>query len=185
MNASSLERLEEIAIATKGFDMRVLVGTGNRASNEEPPQGFARQSVLDKVALHAGHGTGPHTNKSAGITFMFGGGKSIFQEQSLVQARTLKGTAKGRGAMIRFKATGVDIAFIGAYYPPTPTSKEQQQIYLRTCDKITEWLNEVISNLPSQCLPLLHLDLNDGMGQTRAAQGLQHIQNTVINETAS
>jgi len=50
--------------------MVVLTGTGRKAQPHEPGDLIQRR-IMEATVLEAGYGSGRHTNRSAGISFVF------------------------------------------------------------------------------------------------------------------
>ena len=183
MQANTVDRINHIAYHMRGFDITILIGTKVPHAKYLKDDFSTRKTDCGSLVLDAGYGSGCFTNKHTGISFILN--NRSLRCDNLVDKGALKGEAKGRAAYLRFKARGGDFAIIGAYYPPKPGSKNSVSIYKKSCERITDWLGEVISNLPADCTPLIAVDLNDGMGKTKNGREIKYNDTTVIESHAS
>ena len=148
MHVSSQDRLDMIALQMKDFDIITLIGTKYK---HQPflNESFSKRNTMDSVMLDAGYGSGRYTNSHTGIGFLIN--NRTLKENNLVEKGAISGDARGRAAYVSFKARGGDFAFLGAYFPPKPsTTKRSTEILedMRTCGKLsfrsnmqpTKWL---------------------------------------------
>ena len=183
MHARDPDRLDDIIHHMSSFDIVILTGTGYKAPPHYSGTLSQRRTGLVNV-LDAGYGSGRHTNKSTGISFIYRGNK--LRPQNLVAYGAMSGAAKGRAAYVRFKVHGNDLAFFGIYYPPKPNTAKDIPKYLETCTLITEWVHQEVCKLPGQCNPILAMDLNDGIGKLNVENGkFDYTNTTVIEEHAA
>ena len=124
MHASSQDRLEIIALHMNDFDIVTLIGTKYRHQPflQEP---LSKRSAGNSVMLDAGYGSGRYTNNHTGIGFLIN--NRTLKESNLVEKGAISGDARGRAAYVRFKVRGGDFAFLGAYFPPKPSTKMTAQ----------------------------------------------------------
>ena len=183
MHARDPDRLDDIIHHMSSFDIVILTGTGYKAPPHYSGTLSQRRTGLVNV-LDAGYGSGRHTNKSTGISFIYRGNK--LRPQNLVAYGAMSGAAKGRAAYVRFKVHGNDLAFFGIYYPPKPNTAKDIPKYLETCTLITEWVHQEVCKLPGQCNPILAMDLNDGIGKINIEnEKFDYTNTTVIEEHAA
>ena len=133
--------------------------------------------------MDAGYGKGKYTNGHTGISFVLN--NRTLNNKNLVDKGAISGAARGRAAFVRFKARGGDFAFLGAYFPPKPNTKSEIAKYLETCELIADWLSDTIASFPNGCTPFISVDLNDGIGRTKAGSKYEYNGTSVICETAS
>ena len=152
MHVSSQDRLDMIAFQMRDFDIITLIGTKYKHLPflNEP---FSKRNAGDSVMLDAGYGSGRYTNNHTGIGFLIN--NRTLKESNLVEKGAISGDARGRAAYVRFKARGGDFAFLGAYFPPKPSTKTDRPKYFKTCELVANYLSEVICNLPSGCTPFI------------------------------
>ena len=182
MHASSQDRLETIALQMKDFDIVTLIGTKYKHQPflQEP---LSRRRAGDSVMLDADFGQGRYTNSHTGIGFLIN--NRTLKESTLVEKGAISGDARGRAAYVRFKTRGGDFAFLGAYFPPKPSTKSERPKYLKTCELVAKYLAEVIGNLPNGCTPFISVDLNDGIGRIKSERKYVYNCTRVIQEHAS
>ena len=182
MHVSSQDRLDMIALKMKDFDIVTLIGTRYKLQPylAEP---FSKRKAGNSTMLDAGYGSGRYTNSHTGIGFLIN--NRTLKENNLVEKGAISGDARGRAAYVRFKAKGGDFAFLGAYFPPKPSTKKDRSKYLKTCEMVASYLSEVICNLPSGCTPFISVDFNDGIGRKKEGTKYDYKETTVIQEHAS
>ena len=182
MHVSSQDRLDMIALQMRDFDIITLIGTKYKHQPflNEP---FSKRNAGDSVMLDAGYGSGRYTNNHTGIGFLIN--NRTLKESNLVEKGAISGDARGRAAYVRFKARGGDFAFLGAYFPPKPSTKTDRPKYFKTCELVANYLSEVICNLPSGCTPFISVDLNDGIGRIKNGTKYEYNKTTVIQGHAS
>ena len=169
MHVSSQDRLDMIAMHMRDFDIVTLIGTKYKHQPylQEP---LSKRSAGNSVMLDAGYGSGRYTNNHTGIGFLIN--NRTLKESNLVEKGAISGDARGRAAYVRFKVRGGDFAFLGAYFPPKPSTKKDHPKYFKTCELVASYLSEVICNLPSGCTPFISVDLNDGIGRVKMERNM-------------
>ena len=57
--------------------------------------------------------------------------------------------------------------FIVLYLPPKPSGRGEATPWRNTLDAVYKWTDGLLMSLPTRCMPVLVLDLNDRLGQPR------------------
>eukprot|EP00959_Pyramimonas_sp_CCMP1952_P053928 1127918-Pyramimonas_sp.AAC.1 len=68
------------------------------------------------------------------------------------------------------------MAAIALYFPPQPRRARLVPHYKETVRMLAQWYEGVLQQLPRRCTPLVHADLNDGMGISRISGRWQHVE---------
>ena len=74
----------------------------------------------------------------------------------------------GRGGGVRLSARNMDVLILSLYFPPRANQGAAAGVkYRSTVTDLITWTEQVISDAPHRTLPILGLDLNDGLGRQR------------------
>ena len=60
--------------------------------------------------------------------------------------------------------------FIVLYLPPKPSGRCEATPWRKTLDAVYKWTHGLLMSLPTRCMPVLMLDLNDRLGRPRAEE---------------
>ncbi|CAK0789736.1 unnamed protein product [Prorocentrum cordatum] len=155
--ATAGDRLEEIELACSNFDAITLVGTQRRTKER-----MEQSRSGSRWRIDAGWSAGSMTNKSTGVLISFG---AKIRQKHLRKVQVPPAHLAGRGLAVRVSSSSWDLTVIGAYYPPRPTTVKALQVYDKTVTALTDWLDLIISSTPTRSVPILGVDLNDGLGK--------------------
>ena len=60
--------------------------------------------------------------------------------------------------------------FIILYVPPKPSGRGEATPWRKTLDAVYKWTDGSLMSLPTRCMPVLMMDLNDRLGRPRAEE---------------
>ena len=60
--------------------------------------------------------------------------------------------------------------FIVLYLPPKPSGRGEATPWRKTLDAVKKWTDGLLMSLPTRCMPVLMLDLNDRLGRPHAEE---------------
>ena len=154
LSATDGFRLEEISSTFRSIDFVFLPGTQGKQFDD-----VVTQRPLEHHAYyHWGWSRGRHTNRSAGIGI--GVGKR-WRKDSVKQIWSPPKGLQGRGGALRVRQEGHDYTLLGAYFPPRCGPVDE---YKSTVLRLASWVEQVLRETPRRSVPVLAVDLNDGVG---------------------
>eukprot|EP00959_Pyramimonas_sp_CCMP1952_P397247 8323444-Pyramimonas_sp.AAC.1 len=77
-----------------------------------------------------------------------------------------------------------DFTFLGLYFPPRVKTKAEAPKYDRCVRDLHDWAAQILGKTPSRSIPILCMDLNDGMGRTPDPEH-REIETPVISHMGS
>eukprot|EP00929_Paragymnodinium_shiwhaense_P037319 TRINITY_DN19901_c0_g1_i1.p1 TRINITY_DN19901_c0_g1~~TRINITY_DN19901_c0_g1_i1.p1 ORF type:complete len:346 (+),score=36.52 TRINITY_DN19901_c0_g1_i1:115-1152(+) len=101
--------------------------------------------------------TKQHSNRSCGVSLCIA--KRAFSDKAFHTVFSPPEALAGRGGAVRIRTAKHDILVMGLYVPPETESDKAE-----AADKLYEWASQVVSQMPSRCLPLILLDANGRVG---------------------
>eukprot|EP00959_Pyramimonas_sp_CCMP1952_P023214 488400-Pyramimonas_sp.AAC.1 len=157
--ASSNSRLEDIASTFRAVDAVGLIGTQLRMRDLV----VQRRIISGRILVERGWERRPFSNKSCGVSLLL---HKRFKDQHVRAIRSGPEALAGRCLAVRVQTAQEDITFLLAYFPPRTSEIAKQSVYRSTVERLLQWIQTELSACPSRSVPVLMLDLNDGMGRT-------------------
>eukprot|EP00959_Pyramimonas_sp_CCMP1952_P348391 7297959-Pyramimonas_sp.AAC.1 len=160
----------------KSFHACVFIGTQVRAL---PGMAVQKRKLYNTLLIEAGWSPGAYTNKSAGISITISSG---LREHHIVRQWQAPAEIAGRAFELRLKRTGLDFTVAGVYFPPRPRGRAGRPNYFAATNRLVSWLRGLSVDISrsSRTMPLISMDLNDGIGIVCSDGRWQSCDTTVI-----
>ena len=156
MSLRQAGRLTDIHAVLRRASVICLQGTRIRSDNQ--PINYSK--LEGRHVFHAG--SGPRSNKHAGVTISFDAAKHHRKHLTHV-AWPLDPSLQGRGQAVRSRRRCSDITYICAYAPPASSAGNA----LGVTTKLYNWIAHVLSKLPSRTSPVLCMDASARTGVSK------------------
>ncbi|MFM7988444.1 MAG: hypothetical protein ACKPKO_54940, partial [Candidatus Fonsibacter sp.] len=89
--------------------------------------------------------------------------KGKVQSKTVAMIKIVSMQIVGRCMSISLVSGHVDVLVVVAYYPP----RAQGVTYQRTVEKVSEFTDKALDEIPARTLPIVCGDVNDGFGMQR------------------
>ena len=156
----SADRLEDVLIELRNFDVALLAGTQIKGDVEGGlPYEVAK--LHGRVRVDAGWFKDPSVNKACGCSISLGG---KFRKNH-IEKIWVPPMTRGRGLAVRVRKGRLLFIALVLYFPVRPRSAAQRPGYFATVARLARWAGEIEKE--NNCVCIAYADVNDGMGATR------------------
>ncbi|CAE8582344.1 unnamed protein product [Polarella glacialis] len=163
--ATTQGRVEQI-LESLTSDVVAIVGTQrvSLAHRLATHAGFSSQLPVERqnfqrhLVYHWGVAKGRFTTKACGVTLALN--RRLFGEHCIKRFYHPPPALQGRGGALRVRTRWLDCCFLGGYAPNKPNNYQERQ----AVDAWFNWIDDVISQLPARCVPVLLADWNAHLG---------------------
>ena len=162
-------RLQEISHEFKKHDVVALIGSHTKAY-----EAIVKQRLIHHTAYKWGWSRGRWTNRAAGITIMLG---KQWKEASVVRLWVPPAGLAGRGAAMRIRQGKLDLTILALYFPPRAGG-----VYKQCVERVMDFAQSVMRELPGRTTPVVLMDLNDGMGKEVVGGFERPIPSTAVGD---
>ena len=159
-SAATRARLTEILHEFSGVDVVCLQGTKHPSPNPDVTQ----MKISNYTVYRWPASKGAHTNAAAGVAIAIN--NKVFADQYRRDIWNVPAELQGRAGAVRYsKRNCYDWCFISAYFPVNGQDPEGSA-------KLTKWIDGTLSQLPTNCTPLIGTDANGKLGWIRSSDYL-------------
>lgn len=156
-SATNRARLTQILNEFSGVDIACLQGTKHAATNIE----VSHMKISNCTVYRWPAGKGAHTSAAAGVAIAVN--NKMFSDQYRRDVWNAPENLQGRAGAVRFtKRNCFDWCFITAYFPVNGQDPEGSA-------SLTKWIDSVLSQLPTNCIPIIGTDANGKLRWTRVS----------------
>ena len=167
LTASSYWRMAAVLTELRHDAVIGLPGTQKRVAVDAPP--YQSHKFNGAWGLSWGFRRGAYeSNRSAGVSLLFS--SRWYRQGHLRRVCCPPLPLSGRcGAAVVKHGLG-HFCFIVLYLPPKPSGRGEATPWRKTLDAVYKWTDGLLMSLPTRCMPVSMLDLNDRLGRPRAEE---------------
>ena len=165
--ASSYWRIAAVLAELRHDAAIGLPGSQRRVVGDAPP--YQSHKSNGGWGLSWGFRRGAHeSNSGAGVSLLFS--TRWFRQGHLRQVCSPPLSPSGRcGAAVVINGLG-HFCFVVLYLLPKPSGRGEATPWIKTLDAVFKWTDGLLMSLPTRCLLVLMLDLDDRLGRPRTEE---------------